>query len=313
MPSLGDCVLVTGGAGFIGSHLVDKLLAEGHQVIILDDLSTGRAENINPAAVFCQQDICDPEAVRSVFTHHKFDYVIHEAAKINFGAALEDPVADVRTSVLGTLNLLRCCADFGVKKFIYASSVGVYGKPNHVPVAETDPLVPIYSYGIAKKCSEDYVRYFGENHGLNYVILRYSNVYGPRQPIYGEVGVIAIYTDRVTRGEALTIFGDGEHLRDYVYVDDVVGVTLAALSSGDGETINVGCGVGVSVNQLYSQFCAAAGRELPCERKPERVGELGSFVSNPDKASHIMGWKAAVDIRQGIKETLEYYSPGNRH
>ena len=304
---MSDCILVTGGAGFIGSHVVDRLLAQGHHAIILDDLSTGKAENVNPSAVFYQGDISDPESVRSAFDNHKINYVIHAAAKINLSVESEDPPTDIRTSVLGTLNLLRCCAEYGVNKLIYASSVAVYGRPSRMPVAETDPLVPIYSYGIAKKCAEDYVRFFGENHGLNYTILRYANVYGPRQPIFGEVGVIAIYTERVAKGQMLTIYGDGEQLRDYVYIDDVVSVTLAALTNGDRGTFNVGCGVGISVNQLYAQFCELAGHELPCEHKPEREGEIGDFYCDTDNLTQVKLIHPAVQIPEGIHRTLSFY------
>ncbi|HDH00795.1 MAG TPA: NAD-dependent epimerase/dehydratase family protein, partial [Nitrospirae bacterium] len=194
-------VLVAGGAGFIGSHIVDKLISHANEVIVIDDLSTGKEKNINPQAKFYNLNISDNDRLQEVFRNHKIDYVIHQVAKINLNVMLEDPATDIKSSVLGTLNLLQCCVDFKIKKIVYASSVAVYGKVKKLPVRETDELAPIYSYGIAKKCSEEYFRYYCENYDINYSILRYANVYGPRQPIYGEVGVIAIYTDKVLKGE----------------------------------------------------------------------------------------------------------------
>ncbi|MBI4843587.1 MAG: SDR family NAD(P)-dependent oxidoreductase [Nitrospirae bacterium] len=304
---MGKCVLVTGGAGFIGSHITDRLAESGNEVIVADDLSTGKKENINPAAKFYELDVSDFNAVRHIFERHRIDYVIHEAAKINLNVMLEDPFSDVRSSIISTINLLKCSAEVNVTKFIYASSVAVYGKPSKLPAAENDELKPVYSYGIVKKCAEDYVRYFSGNYGLNYSILRYANVYGPRQPVYGEVGVIAIYTDKVLKGEPLVIFGDGNHLRDYIYIDDVVDVTLKVLYSGDRETFNIGRGAGVSVNTVFGNFQHCLGKKIEFLNKPERVGELGSFFTDSGKAERLLGWKASAGTEEGIKRTIDYY------
>ncbi|MBI4825112.1 MAG: NAD-dependent epimerase/dehydratase family protein [Nitrospirae bacterium] len=304
---MGKCVLVTGGAGFIGSHIVDRLIASGNEVIVADDLSTGKKENLNPAAIFYDLDIKDLDALRPVFEKHRIDHVIHEAAKINLNVMLEDPYNDVHSSIISTINLLKCSAEFKVLKFIYASSVAVYGKPSKLPAAETDELQPVYSYGIVKKCAEDYVRYFSDNYGLNYSILRYANVYGPRQPIFGEVGVIAIYTDKVLKGEPLVIFGNGNHLRDYIYIDDVVDVTLKTLEAGDRETFNIGRGAGVSVNTVFDNFQHCLGKKIEFLNKPERVGELGRFFTDSGKAEKLLGWKAAIGTEEGIKRTMDYY------
>lgn len=299
-------ILVTGGAGFIGSHIVDKLLLSGHKVIIADDLSTGKEQNINPGAVFYKTDISDENALKAIFQKHTITYVIHEAAKMNLNVMREDPGKDIRSSVLGTINILKCCIEFNVKKIIYASSVAVYGRPQKLPVCETDELKPVYSYGIAKKCAEEYIRYYSDYYGLNYSILRYANVYGPRQPVYGEVGVIAIYTERIINGEPLIIFGDGSQLRDYIYVDDVVDCTLGTLISGDRETFNVGCGAGISVKEVFECFCSVYEKKIPYGNKPERVGELGYFWCNNSKLSAI-GCSPKISIKEGINRTYSYY------
>lgn len=301
-------ILVTGGAGFIGSHVVDRLISCGNEVIVADNLSSGKKENINKRAAFYPADIKNEDGLKRIFENHRIDYVIHQAARINLNVMLEEPLKDAQSSVLGTLNLLKCCLDFGVKKIIYASSVAVYGRAKKLPVAETDELVPIYSYGIAKKCAEEYVRYYSGYYGLNYSILRYANVYGPRQPIYGEVGVIAIYTEHAIKGEPLVIYGDGNHLRDYIYIDDVVDVTLKVLNTGDRETFNIGCGLGISVTTVFDIFNHCFENKLNHAFKPERTGEIGSFFTNSEKANAFLNWKAAVDIKDGIRRTVDYYN-----
>lgn len=300
-------ILVTGGAGFIGSHITDELLSRDHEVVVVDDLSTGRRENINPLAEFQCMDVADEEGLKSVFQGMKIDYVIHQAAKININVMLEDTAKDVKSSVLGTLNVLKCCVEYKVKKLVYASSVAVYGRAIKLPVSEIDELNPIYSYGIAKKCAEEYVRYYSKYYGLNYTILRYANVYGPRQPIYGEVGVIAIYTDRILKGEPLIVYGEGAHLRDYIFIEDVVNMTVKMLSLGDRETYNIGVGTGVSVREVFDQFCSLSGEKLRSEHKPEREGELGFFYCDISKVANATGYLPQVPIREGIDRTLSYY------
>ncbi len=300
-------ILVAGGAGFIGSHLADKLIASGNNVVIVDNFSTGKKENVNPAAKIFNLDIRDKEGLKSVFADSQFDFVIHQAAKINLNVMLEDTAEDVTNSVLGTLNILNCCNEFKVKKLIYASSVAVYGRSKKLPAAETDELIPIYSYGIAKKCAEEYIKYFSDYYRLNYTILRYANVYGPRQTIHGEVGVIAIFSDRAAKSQPLIVYGDGTQTRDYVYIDDVVGITLKALEGGDREIFNVGCGRGISVNEIFEYFQKAAGTPLKRENKPLRVGEIGNFYADNAKLANYLKMSPEVSIKEGIKKTLFYY------
>lgn len=300
-------ILVAGGAGFIGSHIVDKLIASGNNVIVVDNFSTGKRENLNSRALVYELDIRDKENFKNVFLKHKIDYVIHEAAKINLNVMLEDAAEDVGISVLGTINILKCCVKFKVKKLIYASSVAVYGRPKKLPAAETDELVPIYSYGLAKKCAEEYIEYFSEYYGLNYTILRYANVYGPRQPILGSVGLIKIFADRVINGQPLTVYGQGTETRDYIYVDDVAEITLKMLEAGDREIINASCGRGITVNEVFGCFQEAAGTSLKRENKPLRGGEIGHFYSDNTKLVNRFKIAPKHSLKEGIQKTLFYY------
>jgi UDP-glucose 4-epimerase len=300
-------ILVTGGCGFIGSHLADRLLAHGHQVVVVDNLSTGLLVNLDPKAEFHRGDVRDDKFLRDVFSRYKIGCVIHQAAKINWSVRLEQPQEDVAISVLGTLNVVENCLEFGVNKLIYASSVAVYGRPNRLPVAESDPVRPIYSYGVAKRCAEEYVEFYGKTQGLRYATLRYANVYGPRQPVYGEVGVIANYTDRLTKGEDLVIYGNGEHVRDYVYIDDVIEATLRAIELDSNRCFNIGRGIAVTTNQVFDSFCRATGRRLALIHKPEREGELGKLFLDVAEAERVLGWRAKVSLEEGVGRTLRYY------
>ena len=300
-------ILLTGGAGFIGSHVADKLLELGATVVIVDNLSTGRHENIPKNAVFYQIDINGYQTLSEIFVNHKINYIIHEAAKINLNVMLEDPIKDVCSSILSTINLLKLADNHKVEKFIYASSVAVYGRPTKLPASENDELIPIYSYGIAKKCAEEYVRYYSENYGLDYSILRYGNVFGPRQPIFGEVGVIAIFTEKIMHGKNLIKFGDGSHLRDYIYIDDAVDITIRTLHLGSGAVYNIARGIGVSVNSIIDAFENAWAQPFSVENKPERVGEIGNFFSDITRARDELEFKPETDLQSGIFKTMSYY------
>ena len=299
-------VLVTGGCGFIGSHIVDRLIKDGYEVIIIDDLSTGSLENLNSNAIFYQGDASDSYFVSKIFKQHKFTYVIHEATTINTNALHEIPLHDIKSSVNSTIILAENCVKYNINNFVFASSVAVYGRSKSLPASEDSLIDPIYSYGIAKYTSESYLKYFFTYYGLNYQVLRYANVFGPRQPIYGEVGVIAIYTDRFIKGEELIIFGDGEHQRDYIYVTDVVGFTLKSMQFSTPSTYNVGRGIPVTVNEVFAEFQLNDPHHKQATYKPERYGEIGNFYSNIDCALST-GWSSKVTLKSGIKETINYF------
>lgn len=304
-----ESILVTGGCGFIGSHLVDRLIEDGMDVVVVDDLSTGNHENLHNKAAFHQGDIAGYNFIEGIFTQHNIKYVIHQAAKINHSLYMEDPIRDIHTTVIGTVNLIKCCLKYKVKKFIFASSVAVYGQPMKLPVFENDLLNPIYSYGIAKKCAEDYICFYSKNYGLTYDILRYSNVYGPRQPIYGEVGVIAIFTDNFIKNKQFIIYGTGDNLRDYIYIDDAVDTTILAMKHNDSNILNIGVGKGVSVNRLFNIF-KSLDNYILFHNKPERVGELGSFYCDINRVKFLFNWRPKVSIEEGIKKTILFYSNG---
>ena len=225
-------VLVTGGAGFIGSHIVDLLIKNNYKVVIVDDLSSGREQNVNKKARFYKLDITDQKDLAEVFKQEKPDYVCHEAAQISVSFSVRDPLLDAQTNILGSLNLLQCCVNYQVKGIVFASSGGtIYGEPEHFPIYEDYPFMPQSPYGISKVAVEHYLDFYQKNYHLPYVALRYGNVYGPRQDPYGEAGVIAIFIEKMLKGEIPTINGDGEYIRDYIYVEDVAHANLLALQN----------------------------------------------------------------------------------
>jgi len=304
-------VMVTGGCGFIGSHIVDRLINDGYDVVVLDDLSTGTINNLNQSAIFYQGNVSDNLFVEKVFEQHNFDFVIHQATKINTNALNEDPLQDLTSSVNSTIVLAKNCVKNNVNKFIFASSVAVYGRSATIPATEDSTIDPIYSYGIAKYTAELYLKYFATYYNLNYEILRYANVYGPRQPIYGEVGVIAIYTDRLIKGDQLTIFGDGSHQRDYIYVSDVVDFTIQSIMFEESSIYNVGRGIPVTVDEVFAEFHKHDPKKQQAIHKPERFGEIGSIYSDINRALNT-GWKIQINLKEGIANTIDYFT-NNTH
>ena len=299
-------VLVTGGCGFIGSHIVDKLIQHDNEVVIIDDLSTGLLQNLNSKATLHQGDISDVLFVEKIFQKYKFDFVIHQAATINTNVLHEVPLKDIRNSVCSTVILAKLCLKHKVKNFIFASSVAVYGRPSNLPAREDSSLDPIYSYGIAKCNAEAYLKYFHRYDNLNYQVLRYANVFGPRQPILGEVGVIAIFTDRLIKGKELIIYGDGNQQRDYIYIDDVVNFTLKSMSFSKPATYNVGNGVPVTVNEVFANFKEMDTTNKDAIYHAERYGEIGNFYLDINRALKT-GWKPTVSLKNGIKFTTNYF------
>ncbi len=299
-------VLVTGGAGFIGSHTVDKLVAQGAEVLVVDDLSTGKAENINPAAVFVRMDIAS-EQLSGVFQRFKPDYVIHLAAQVSVPGSLADPVRDCMTNVVGGVNLLENCRRNGTRKIVYASSAAVYGEPDKITVSENTPARPLSFYGVSKLAPEYYLKVFHHLYGLKYTVLRYANVYGPRQDAFGEGGVVSIFAAKVAAQQKPVIFGDGEQTRDFIYVEDVAEANIRALSRGDQMLLNVGTGTRISVNRLFALISEIAGVDLKPEYRDARAGDIRHSCMDIRNTVAALGWKPEFSLREGLARTFEYY------
>ena len=309
-------VLVTGGAGFIGSNLVDRLLAEGHSVDVIDDLSSGRLANLAEARgnadhefSFHQIDICDP-AVVDLIERRAPEVICHLAAQIDVRASVADPLRDARINVLGTLNVLEGARRGGTRKVTFASSGGtIYGAvdPEDLPITEGQPQRPLSPYGVSKKAAVDYMYAYRELHDLEFTALALANVYGPRQDPHGEAGVVAIFAGRLLEGKACTIFGTGEQTRDYVYVDDVVDAFVRAAEKGSGLLCNIGTGTETSVNQLYAAMAANAGVTDPPTYAPARVGELDRSALDSGRAELHLGWTAFTDLSTGTAAVLDWF------
>jgi UDP-glucose 4-epimerase len=300
-------ILITGGAGFIGSHVADACIESGNSVVIVDDLSTGKIENVNEKAVFVQMDIRD-ETIDQLFDFHKFDVVIHHAAQMDVRKSVEDPGFDASVNIIGTLNLLENCKKFSVKKFIFASTGGaIYGEQDYFPADEKHPVRPLSPYGIAKLAVEKYLFYYNAVFGLQYICLRYANVYGPRQNPHGEAGVVAIFSSKMLKGKQPVINGDGKQTRDYTFVGDVVRANMLALGYDKSDIFNVGTGVETDVNVLaryIKEFTGAKSEEIHGEAKK---GEQLRSVLDNKKISAVLGWKQNVSVADGLKTTVAYF------
>jgi len=300
-------ILVTGGAGFIGSHVVDAYLEEGHDVLVVDDLSTGKSENVHPQARLYQLDIRD-ERLEEVFAMEKPDVVNHHAAKASVRESMLQPLLYADVNILGSLNLLELSRKYKVKKFIYISTGGaVYGEPEYLPADESHPIHPLDAYGVSKASFEYYLPLYRTNHGVSFTILRYANVYGPRQDPYGEAGVVAIFTGQMLRGEQAIINGSGEQERDFVYVSDVAQANVLALNRGDGGVYNIGTGVGTSINDIFAKLKAATGYEREAVHGPAKAGEVFKIYLKADRAKHELGWQPVVTLDDGLHLTVEYF------
>ncbi len=301
-------MLVTGGCGFIGSHVVDAFLAQGYEVVVVDNLSAGSLKHLNPQAKFYEVDIRSA-ALADVFEAEHPDFVDHHAAQIDVRLSAEKPRYDADVNILGTLNLLECAVRFDVKKFILISSGGaVYGEPEYLPCDEAHPIRPLSPYGVSKHAIELYLYLYKENYGLDYTVLRYANVYGPRQDPHGEAGVAAIFTDQMLRGEHVTINGSGEQVRDFVYVEDCVAANLLAITDGSGEIYNIGTGIGISVNQLFQTLAEITGYEREPYYGPAKLGETFRSYLTAEKAHQALGWEPTVALDEGLRRTVAYFS-----
>ena len=311
-PYSGRKVLVTGGAGFIGSHVADSLLEKGCEVHVLDNLSGGTRENVPDGAAFHELDVRD-EAVEALFAEHRFSVMCHLAAQMDVRVSVADPQFDASVNVLGLLNLMEAGRAHGLEKVAFASTGGaIYGDPDPTvngggPQPESHPTRPLSPYGITKLVSEHYLRFYQATHGIGYAALRFGNVYGPRQNPHGEAGVVAIFAQRLLRGDAVTINGDGKQTRDYVYVGDVVRAFVAGLANEGSDVYNVGTGVETDVNELFghiNRFTGANADETHGEAKP---GEQMRSVLDTSHAQRALGWRPEVDVATGLERTVDWF------
>lgn len=300
-------ILVTGGAGFIGSHVVDAYLLTGHEVTVVDDLSTGKPENVNPKSKFFKLNIGANE-LRDLFKDGNFDVVNHHAAQIDVRKSVADPILDARINIISTLNLLENCVRGKVKGLIFASTGGaIYGEQEEFPAKESHPANPLSPYGIAKLACEHYLSFYKNTHGLKSTILRYANVYGPRQDPHGEAGVVAIFTRKLLKDEQPLINGDGMQTRDFVYVGDVVRANCLALSYNCGGVFNIGTGKEVTINKLFKELVNIVGVNIRERYGPQNSGEQKRSVIDFEKAKKTLGWSPQVFLDAGLKCTVDYF------
>ena len=300
-------ILVTGGAGFIGSHCVDRLVQEGHDVVVVDDLSSGKRRNLNRAAEFYKLDI-QSSRLEQVFKKERPSLLLHLAAQMDVRRSVEDPVFDARVNVLGTLNLLDQAVKHGTRKVIFASSGGaIYGEQEAFPAPESHPTRPLSPYGISKLTGEHYLAYYQRISGMQYVILRYSNVYGPRQDPEGEAGVVAIFTQKMLNGEQPIINGNGRQTRDFIFVDDVVEANLAVMGQEIQGTYNVGTARETSINDLFRILSELTGCGWKGVHGPAKKGEQARSVIDPSRLRHDLGWEPRTAIEDGLKRVVEFF------
>ncbi len=298
--------LVTGGAGFIGSHISDALVDAGHDVTVIDDLSRGRREQVNAGATFVELDITGPELAAAMGAAHP-DVVFHHAAQIDVRESVRDPLHDAAVNVVGTVNVLRTAMDAGARRVIFASSGGaIYGDTSVIPTPESHACEPASPYGTAKLCAEAYGGTFSRQAGLEFVALRYANVYGPRQDPHGEAGVVAIFANRLIDHDVVVINGDGEQTRDYVHVHDVVRANLAAVDGPPG-VYNIGTGIEADVNTIYRMLAAAAGVDDEARHGPAKPGEQRRSCLDVTVAREQLGWAPVTALDEGVRSTLDYF------
>lgn len=301
-------ILVTGGAGFIGSHLVDALIDAGHTVTVIDNLSTGSKEHLNDKAIFYEEDIRDRAKMVAIFQAGKFDIVFHEAAQTLVPYSMEHPAEDADLNVMGLISILDQCRTYGVKKFIFSSSAAIYGDNPHVPIKEDEPLQPTSFYGLTKVVAEKYIQLYHDVFGLNYAILRYSNVYGERQGSHGEGGVVYIFSRDLAHGENLTIFGDGEQTRDFIYVKDVVGANLAAMDTTVQPGIyNISTQIETTINALKEILLYLSRVPVSVSYQDARSGDIFRSALHNGKAKECLAWHPKTKLLPGLQATYTYF------
>jgi UDP-glucose 4-epimerase len=301
-------ILVTGGAGFVGSHIVDAYVTAGHQVVVVDDLSTGKRERVHPKARLVEMDINDP-GLADLFRTEMPDVVNHHAANASVSRSVREPLFDARHNILGTLNVLEAARLADVGKVIYISSGGaMYGNVEYLPMDENHPANPISPYALSKHTGERYAQLYGEAHGLPWTSLRYANAYGPRQDPHGEAGVVAIFCQNLLDGVVPEIHWDGEQTRDFVYVGDCARANLLALEAGDGQAYNVGTGTGTSINTLFHTLIDVADQDLVPRRRPRRPGDARHSYLDCRKIEQELGWQPGVNLREGLEKTWNHFA-----
>ncbi len=301
-------VMVTGGAGFIGSHVVDACLAEGHEVSVVDDLSTGKRENVDPRAKLHVVDLCDAEAMREVFDQERPERICHLAAKANVRESVERPILYTQVNEIGSLILLELAKDFDCPKIVYASTGGaVYGEPEYLPVDEKHPIKPISPYGATKHHVEHFLYIYNVNYDLDYTVLRFPNVYGPRQDPNGEAGVIAIWTAEMLDGDEPIIYGSGEQERDFVYVGEIARANVLALTRGGGQILNLGSGVGTSINCVFHHLKEITSFPQDGKHGPAQPGDVFQTSLDAEKAQEVLGWQNEIGLREGLERTVAYF------
>lgn len=300
-------VLVTGGAGFIGSHIVEVLLEKGYEVAVIDNLSTGKVENLNLTNLdFFHCDILDSSKFLTIMEEIKPDYIIHQAAQVSVAESVNNVLFDQEVNIKGSLNIIEAAKKYNVKKIVFASSAAVYGNPEFLPIDLTHPIHPTSPYGLSKFTVEEYLRISKELFGIDYTVLRYSNVYGPRQDSKGEGGVVAIFSDKISNGEQPTIFGDGNQTRDFIFVGDVARANVAALTSESG-TYHVSSGNYITINQLFDCMMETSSNKCAPIYKKERDGDIRNSVLDYTTTLEKLNWRPLVTLKEGLDRTLEFY------
>ncbi len=300
-------ILVTGGAGFIGSHVVDLFVNAGHDVVVVDDLSTGRTSNLNPMAKLYQLDIRSPE-LREVFELERPEVVDHHAAQMDVRRSVADPIFDADVNIQGSIKVAQLAMQYDARKFIHISSGGaVYGEPVYLPCDEEHPVRPLCPYGASKYTFELYLYMFKELYNLDYSVIRYPNVYGPRQDPNGEAGVVAIFIGQMLAGKPVTINGSGEQVRDFVYVGDCARANLMTLEKGSGRTYNLGYGIGTNINQIFDHLKAITSYPMDAKHGLAKVGETFRIYLDASRAKNELGWEPTVNLEQGLRKTVEYF------
>ena len=300
-------ILLTGGAGFIGSWVAEKYLKEGHEVFIYDNLSSGIAKNIPQDAEFIEGDVRDISTLENTFKKFRPEIINHHAAQINVRVSVDDPVLDAETNIVGSINLLQLAVKHDVNKFIFASTGGaIYGEPNHIPADETTDREPLSPYGTSKLCVENYLNYYNKIYGLDYTALRYSNVYGERQNPHGEAGVVAIFCTNILKGSGCRVFGSGDQTRDYVHSEDVAAANVLGINAPSG-IYNIGTSVSTSVNDIVAELKRISGIEFKTEHLPAVPGEVNHISLDNSQAGEVLKWSPQINFKTGLERTWDWF------